>query len=364
MKINIAGDFVIENDFNLTVKKNVVDAFASADFNILNIEAPITSEIRSSIKTGPSLKNHSEQVFRFLNLLNVENVTLANNHICDYGFNGLKDTIAVLNKFGIKHTGAYVEKNRIFEPMFFRDQDVSVCVINIAENEWSNDLERNFGANPVDFIDNFNIIKRYRDEYDHLIMIYHGGHEFYSYPSPRMKKLFRHYIECGVDVVICHHSHCISGYENYNGKHIYYGLGNFLFDRDVVNFDKWFYGMFLELNISKNNIDISRHFVSYDRKNKTFGMKENATYFENETTSINSVIEDDALLLARFNQLVSKKGLLYENYLDRSTKIVAVMKKLKLKKYQPNNYRTLYNLVRCESHQDLLMHKLYKDILK
>jgi poly-gamma-glutamate synthesis protein (capsule biosynthesis protein) len=70
------------------------------------------------------------------------------------------------------------------------------------------------------------------DNSNYTILIVHGGHETFEYPRPRMKKLYRYFIDVGVDVVIGHHTHCFSGHEIYKGKPIFYSLGNFVFDQN------------------------------------------------------------------------------------------------------------------------------------
>ena len=104
--------------------------------------------------------------------------------------------------------------------------DVNIAVLNFAENEWSTASSDKPGANPINPISNFNSINITKESVDIVIVITHGGHEMYRLPSPRMKELYRFYIDAGADIVINHHTHCTSGYEKYNGKFIFYSIGN------------------------------------------------------------------------------------------------------------------------------------------
>lgn len=72
-------------------------------------------------------------------------------------------------------------------------------------------------------------IRKAREMGDRIIVIYHGGKEFCSYPSPRLHKLCNAMADNGADVILCQHSHCIGCYEKYNDCHILYGQGNFRF---------------------------------------------------------------------------------------------------------------------------------------
>lgn len=76
--------------------------------------------------------------------------------------------------------------------------------------------------------------------------LYHGGKEHYQLPTPRMQKDYRFFVDAGADVVINHHQHCYSGYEQYNDKYIFYGLGNFCFESTLRN-SIWNEGYMLKL---------------------------------------------------------------------------------------------------------------------
>ena len=81
----------------------------------------------------------------------------------------------------------------------------------------------------MDIIDNTNQIREAKASHDKVIVIVHGGHEYYNLLSPRMQKQYRFYADQGADIVVGHHTHCISGNEIHNGVPKYYSLGNFLF---------------------------------------------------------------------------------------------------------------------------------------
>ena len=83
-----------------------------------------------------------------------------------------------------------------------------------------------------------------------MILNVHGGNEFYHLPSPRIKELYRHYINIGADAVISQHTHAYSGYEVYEGKPIFYGLGNFIYDWPGKVNSSWNKGYVVRLNIS------------------------------------------------------------------------------------------------------------------
>src|SRR5690606_34911013 len=123
-----------------------------------------------------------------------------------------------------------------------------IAIINIAENEWASATDTSAGANGMDLIDDVKSIQEAKSQSDFVLVIVHGGHEYYNLPSLRMQKQYRFYIDNGADLVVGHHSHCISGMETYKNKKIYYSLGNFLFTKPSV-FKGWYNGLILEVII-------------------------------------------------------------------------------------------------------------------
>ncbi|NQU33318.1 MAG: CapA family protein, partial [Bacteroidetes bacterium] len=93
MKLIIAGDFYISDKQRGQdlIDSSIKDLFLKADFRIVNQEAPITSNtpINKIQKTGPHLQTSAETTLPYLKQLKVDLVTLANNHILDYGNKGL-----------------------------------------------------------------------------------------------------------------------------------------------------------------------------------------------------------------------------------------------------------------------------------
>lgn len=64
-----------------------------------------------------------------------------------------------------------------------------------------------------------------------------------------IKGFINYYVDCGADAVINHHQHCYSGYEKYNEKPIFYGLGNFAIDWHPN--DLWTTGIFVILSTNR-----------------------------------------------------------------------------------------------------------------
>ncbi len=110
MNILIAGDFFISDKYKdqCLIDRRIEDLFASVDYRIINLEAPITNKDdpkNKILKIGPHLRSSEDTVIPYLKQLHIDMVTLANNHILDYGEQGLIDTFHALKKNNIDRVG-------------------------------------------------------------------------------------------------------------------------------------------------------------------------------------------------------------------------------------------------------------------
>jgi len=188
--MNICGDFYLSqiDSFKLSSRDilgEVFDVFVSSEMNIVNLEAPITTNNTKIIKTGPHLK-HSPAILDFLKNSNINVVTLANNHILDFGEDGLNHTFQYLNTNYICKVGAAENIVSAGKPLKKSIGDSTIAIINICENEWSVASANKAGTNPLDVIENVKQIKEAKKYVDFVLVIIHGGHENYNLPSPKM----------------------------------------------------------------------------------------------------------------------------------------------------------------------------------
>lgn len=367
--LNVVGDLflgrrieslAIQDPLSLFDNK-ILELFNNADFNIINLESPLTTagDKYKIKKTGPNLKADPKTV-GVLNLLKTNLVTLANNHIYDYGALGLSETLNLCNQYNINTVGAgltLAEANRIFYKNF---GELSVAVINIAENEWCNASETRGGANPMNFIANTRSILEAKKIADIIIVIVHGGHEYYHFPSPRMVEQYRFYAELGVSIVIGHHSHFISGYEIFNDVPIFYGLGNFLFDADTDS-DEWYEGLLLQIKINSKK-EINWQLQPFSQKNmKVKLLEENdKAAIENKLENINSIIADKEKLKEKFQALIEnqKKDVLSifsTSYFLKYKYFRSAIRKSGLESLflRTDQLKSILNHSRCEAHRDI-----------
>lgn len=376
MKINITGDFFIHANINepISLIKNIIPFFENADFNIVNLESPVTYSGFADrvLKTGPHLNGHPES-FNVLKKINATHVTLANNHIMDFGSRGLQDTLLALHNNKIGFVGAGENLKEAEKTITLEKDGLKIAIINLAENEWSSAKDNKPGANPLDIIRNLQQIKEARGNHDKVIVIIHGGHEYYHLPSPRMVKQYRFFAENGADAIIGHHTHCISGYEIYNNVPIFYSLGNFLFTLNSKQ-NAWFTGLLLSLELSKSKgiifelhpIKQTKYGFSVNLLNKT----EKVDVFE-EIKKYNNIINDTTLINQHWDNLLHKSSNEYLQYFSplnaiQNRYIRAGLKILSINKLlmNTNYFALILNLMRCEAHNDISKNILEKHLME
>ena len=227
------------------IGKELNSLLEKSDFNIFNLEVPLT-DVQSPIKKeGPNLIA-SRGCIAGLKELNVNLLTLANNHIMDQGIQGFKSTINVLRQSGIAYVGSGWNIQEARKPFYFDSKGIKYGVYACTEHEFSIANEKQPGANPFDPLESLDHVANIKNHCDFLIVLYHGGKEYYRYPSPYLQKVCRRLIEKGADLVVCQHSHCVGCMEEYRSGTIVYGQGNFIFDNN--DNDSWRTSLLVNIN--------------------------------------------------------------------------------------------------------------------
>lgn len=211
------------------VGQSLIDVLGEADLRVFNLELPLTDSDTPIEKYGPCLRAPVSTVAG-IKALGVDVMALANNHILDHGRQGLASTVNTLEREGIAHfgTGCYPT---CAAPYIFESNGKRIGIYACAEHEFSIATPKKAGANPFDPLESPDHVAALKKQCDFVIVLYHGGKEYYRYPSPNLQRVCRKLVEKGADLVLCQHSHCIGCEEKYLRSTIVYGQGNFLFDR-------------------------------------------------------------------------------------------------------------------------------------
>lgn len=361
MKFLITGDLVINKKYDAlrNIDQKVIDLFSTSDINIVNLEAPVTDSESKIIKTGPHLKSNKIYTLDVLKKLNIGIVALANNHIKDYGEKGVLDTIAFCEDNSIKAIGAGINLKEASKTTILNTSEGKIALINIAENEWSSAEENSAGANGMSFIKDTKKIQQAKRDNDFVFVIVHGGHEYYNLPSPRMQEQYRFYAEQGADLVVGHHTHCISGYEIYDGTPIYYSLGNFLFTM-TSTYQDWYTGAILEVKIINGRLVTILHPIhqTKDGFNLSLLEGEDKANFLVRVESYSKILSIKEKLSEEWENFTTSKEKGYLSYWSplsfiKSRYLAWFLRKLNLRLINKPGLALYLNLMRCEAHHDL-----------
>ncbi len=262
IKVIIAGDIVpasVDQDcFELgsasqILDDRILDLLKCVDVRIYNLECVITDSEEKELKAGPYLKCDSDSINGIKQLLPTVLIG-ANNHAMDYGIQGINYTKKIMDKNNIIFlgTGVNQEEARSNAGVVLDIDGVRIGVYCCAEDEFSASRVHDWGgANLYDPLTSFEDVKQLSEICDHLIVIYHGGLEYYRFPSPNLQRIFRKFADNGASVVVANHGHCVACEEEYQGKRLIYGQGNFIYNNCI--YDKsgdYRDGLMIEVDIS------------------------------------------------------------------------------------------------------------------
>lgn len=386
MKVAIFGDFSgYTNQFSDYFDNNglpvlfgdLLPVLEEHDLNIYHQEFPLTKSDRqySAKLSGPFIKCNPKAA-ACLGKAGFHVATFASNHTLNYGETGLYDTINNLTRVGIDVIGAGNTKEKAKEPYFYEKDGIKICILNYAETQFNLATDDHGGANPLDIIDNVGDIKKCKELVDHVIVIIHGGPDFCPYPSPRMVKQYRFYIDSGASAVINHHQHVVAGYEAYNGKPIFYGIGSVVPGKIIVPGCKE--GLGISLNIQKDNIAWEiiplRFNLSQMRQEVLTG--EHKKEFMDNLEEVSVAITDPIELKKKYGGFLDQSWMKTDYIVSfsgfsrlpfRIAKKLGVDHQLSgLSKYnsfkKKARHGAFWNLIRCETHQDALRHYFESDI--
>lgn len=228
--ILFGGDMMFDRTIRTTMEEKGGDFIFScidhvlqnADMVVANLEGPITSFASKSVET--SVGGEWNYTFTFPTLTagllarhNVRLVNIGNNHILNFGREGLAETKQLLDAVGVGYFG---------EPDLVEEERVERRVIGgvpfsfVSWSDWTSDKTDHTVAQV-----------RAEAQAGRLVVVYTHWGEEYTPPSERVKHLARSFVDARAEIVVGSHPHVIQEREQYKGKYIYYSLGNFIFDQ-------------------------------------------------------------------------------------------------------------------------------------
>lgn len=241
-----------ENGIYGCISKELIDIMQSADIMCLNNEFAYSTRGSAMEGKAYTFRANPSRV-EVLKELGVDVVSLANNHVYDYGKDAMLDTLDTLADAQIEYFGAGKNLQEALQPVYFELGGKKVAFVGASRAEKYKLTPQATEDSPgilrcYDTELFMNEIKEADENADIVIAYVHWGTE-YSYELEEAQlTTARAYIDAGADVIMGAHSHCLQGMEYYNGKPIIYSMGNYWFNSKTLD------TMLIKLHFTGDNL--------------------------------------------------------------------------------------------------------------
>ncbi|MFN8619752.1 MAG: CapA family protein [Chloroflexota bacterium] len=218
--------------YKLGGPKGIVrDMTKNADLAIVNHESPIPNNwvfhLHGFAFSG---KPELTQIFT---RAGIDFMSIANNHIRDFGADGIADTRANLDKYGIKYAGAGKDLTQAGQVAYLTTHGVKIGIVScdaIGPSIFAGDSYA--GVLPCKNKYVLPRIKEAKANADFVIVFPHWGVEYSRAPLDKQRKWAAKWIKAGADMITGAHSHVAGAIEEIEGKPVFYSMGNFIFDQN------------------------------------------------------------------------------------------------------------------------------------
>lgn len=298
-------DLFSKGDIQSLFGEKIVRLFSDADLRICNLEGALSDGKERCKKTGPIICAPTSVVNTY-SKMGIDYCMLANNHITDAGSQGVLDTMQALDKGEIKYIGAGQNENSIPHYAILSLANKRVCLYNVCERMYNKPGKEKAGAWLYDEYIVCKELESLKCQSDYVIVIYHGGIEKFQYPSPETKKRFHRMADCGADVILSQHTHCIGCEEYYNGAYLLYGQGDFLLKNFLPELTSK--GFIIEVVICNEGMTVKKHMIDCS-KDLRLSYLDTPDYSGFNKRS--GKIQDEEFLYNEFKAFCEKELLLY-----------------------------------------------------
>lgn len=210
--------------------QNTAPLLSSADITIGNLESPF-ADSGPRVTDGMVFKTEPESIVGLVTG-GFDVLTLSNNHILNQGVAGLKYTLATLTDAGIAPVGAGADFTTAHQPAIITVGDTKFAFLGYGYEPFQDQSDKQWVVVGLDSKQMTTDVAAARQQADVVIITMHAGTEYVTDPTEAQKEFAHSAITAGADLVIGHHPHWVQRVEQYQGKWIFYSLGNFVFDQE------------------------------------------------------------------------------------------------------------------------------------
>jgi poly-gamma-glutamate synthesis protein (capsule biosynthesis protein) len=209
----------------------ITSALRSAEFTALNLETPVTSRGRPQPKTYHFATTPG--AFAALRAAGVDLVTMANNHILDYGQTGLADTLAAAKAAHFPYVGAGVNAAAAWAPYVTTVDGTKIAVVGVSQvaelaSSWVATPRRAGEANAINLGQTLAAVEAAKRLARIVIVFMHWGTEGMACPDQNQLWLAPKLAAAGASIIIGAHAHTLQGSGWLGRTFVAYGMGNFL----------------------------------------------------------------------------------------------------------------------------------------
>ena len=263
LDIVLTGDILLDRGVRREIERHGVDhlfstgvdsVFRSAQVMVGNLECPAT-KIQKPVQKLFIFRGEPEWL-QVLQRHGVTHLNLANNHSIDQGREGLMDTKRNVSAAGMVPIGAGANMQEAAEPVLLASQPRNVWLVPslrlALENYTYLPDKPCVSQEPMDSL--LTRVHRLRkaDSTAVIIVSLHWGGEHTLQPARSQRWDAHQLIRAGADVLVCHHTHTLQTIEDFQGKKIYYSVGNFIFDQHKPMNTK---ACMVRLKVSSHNVE-------------------------------------------------------------------------------------------------------------
>lgn len=224
--------------------EHIIDILRAADIAFVNLESPLSDRGEPANKDfvfrGPPIAAQG------LADAGIDVVTMANNHVLDYGLTALQDTWMHLQAAGIPQTGSGENETEARAPVILTANGLTVAFLSYVNTPADSvsgfvveDTKATATSPGVAWLSPEAVtedVTAAKGEADVVIVAFQAGAEYTEAPIGLQIDSAHAAIDAGASVVFGHHPHVLQGIETYNGGVIIYSLGNLIFDFDFVDY--------------------------------------------------------------------------------------------------------------------------------
>lgn len=213
--------------------EHVSNYLSEVDILFVNFEGPICSGQNKRKDVTAIISNHPSTI-GLLKKFKLCVSNLSNNHMMDYGSEGLKNTLMLLDDNKLHHVGAGHNEIDANKELMIECNGKRVAFIAYTTDEMHvrSIIAQKDKPGCASYLNINKVVGRINDlknKADVICVSLHWGHEYYQYPSTEQVTIAHALADAGANYIIGHHPHVIQGIESYNNSLIIYSLGNFFF---------------------------------------------------------------------------------------------------------------------------------------